>query len=71
MNRYPLWKYVLIAVALTIGLLQEGGAGSALIARAESKFPTSTIAAFTFDAAGRPAYDGLFYAADHGGGGGE
>ena len=57
--------------ALTIGLLREGGAGSALIARAESKFPTSTVAAFTFDAAGRPAYDGLFYAADHGGGGGE
>ena len=56
---------------LTIGLLHEGGAGSALIARAESRFPTSTIAAFTFDAAGRPAYDGLFYAADHGGGGGE
>ena len=56
---------------LTIGLLREGGAGSALIARAESRFPTSTIAAFTFDAAGRPSYDGLFYAADHGGGGGE
>ena len=57
--------------ALTIGLLREGGAGSALIARAESRFPTSTVAAFTFDAAGRPSYDGLFYAADHGGGGGE
>lgn len=57
--------------ALTIALLREGGAGSALIARAESRFPTSTVAAFTFDAAGRPAYDGLFYAADHGGGGGE
>lgn len=57
--------------ALTIALLQEGGAGSALIARAESRFPTSTIAAFTFDPGGRPAYDGLFYAADHGGGGGE
>lgn len=57
--------------SLTIALLQEGGAGSALIARAESRFPTSTVAAFTFDAAGRPSYDGLFYAADHGGGGGE
>jgi phosphohistidine phosphatase len=57
--------------ALTIGLLREGGAGSALIARAESRFPTATVAAFTFDAAGRPSYDGLFYAADHGGGGGE
>lgn len=57
--------------ALTIGLLREGAAGPALIARAESRFPTSTIAAFTFDLAGRPAYDGLFFAADHGGGGGE
>ena len=57
--------------ALTIGLLKEGGAGSALVARAESRFPTSTVAAFTFDVAGRPVYDGLFYAADHGGGGGE
>jgi len=56
---------------LTIGLLRQGGAGSALVARAESRFPTSTVAAFTIDAAGRPAYDGLFHAADHGGGGGE
>lgn len=56
---------------LTIGLLRQAGAGSALVARAESRFPTSTVAAFVFDAAGRPSYDGLFYAADHGGGGGE
>lgn len=57
--------------ALTVGLLRQGGAGSSLVARAESRFPTSTVAAFTFDAAGRPVYDGVFYAADHGGGGGE
>ena len=50
---------------------RQGGAGSALVARAESRFPTSTVAAFTIDEYGRPAYDGLFYAADHGGGGGE
>jgi len=56
---------------LTIALLRQSGAGSALVARAESRFPTSTVAAFVFDAAGRPAYDGLFYASDHGGGGGE
>lgn len=56
---------------LTLALLRQGGAGSALVARAESKFPTATVAAFTFDEAGRPSYDGLFYAADHGGGGGE
>lgn len=56
---------------LTLGLLRQAGAGSALVARAESRFPTSTVAAFVLDAAGRPSYDGLFYAADHGGGGGE
>lgn len=56
---------------LTLVLLRQGGAGSALVARAESRFPTSSVAAFTFDAGGRPVYDGLFYAADHGGGGGE
>lgn len=56
---------------LTLVLLRQGGAGSALVARAESRFPTSSIAAFTFDDAGRPVYDGLFYASDHGGGGGE
>lgn len=56
---------------LTIALLRQAGAGSALVARAESRFPTSTVAAFVFDAAGRPSYDGLFYASDHGGGGGE
>lgn len=56
---------------LTLQLLRQGGAGSALVMRAEAKFPTATVSAFTFDEAGRPAYDGLFYAADHGGGGGE
>lgn len=57
--------------ALTVALLREGGSGSSLLSRAESRFPTSTVAAFTFDPGGRPVYDGLFYAADHGGGGGE
>jgi phosphohistidine phosphatase len=57
--------------ALTVGLMREGGWGSAVVARAEARFPTATVAAFTFDPAGRPVYDGLFYAADHGGGGGE
>lgn len=56
---------------LTLGLLRQAGAGSALAARAENRFPTATVAAFVFDEAGRPSYDGLFYAADHGGGGGE
>ena len=46
---------------LTIRLLAEGGAPSTLIARAHARFPTATAAVFRFDAAGRPAYDGLFF----------
>ena len=46
--------------------LRSGASPSGAVA-----FGMATAAAFTFDAAGRPAYDGLFYAADHGGGGGE
>ncbi|MDB5431180.1 MAG: phosphohistidine phosphatase [Caulobacter sp.] len=56
---------------LTVSLLREGGASPSVIARAAERFPTATAAAFTFDAAGRPCYDGLFFVADHGGGGGE
>lgn len=56
---------------LTLHLLRQGGAGAAILARAEMKFATSSAAAFTFDAAGRPVYDGLFHASDFGGGGGE
>lgn len=57
--------------SLAVELLREGGSGQALIARAEAGFPTASVAAFTFDAAGRPAYDGWFLARDHGGSGGE
>lgn len=56
---------------LTLWLLRQAGAGAAILARAEAKFATSSAAAFTFDEAGRPAYDGLFHASDFGGGGGE
>jgi phosphohistidine phosphatase len=56
---------------LAVALLREGSAAPALIAKAAERFPTSTAMAFTFDAAGRPCYDGLFLAAEHGGGGGE
>jgi phosphohistidine phosphatase len=56
---------------LTVALLREGSASPAVIAKASERFPTATAAAFTFDAAGRPCYDGLIYVADHGGGGGE
>ncbi|MDB5470710.1 MAG: phosphohistidine phosphatase [Caulobacter sp.] len=56
---------------LAVYLLRQAGAGAAIIARAEAKFATSSAAVFTFDEAGRPAYDGLFHAGDFGGGGGE
>lgn len=56
---------------LTVGLLRQAGAGEAVVQRANARFPTATVAAFLFDEAGRPCYDGLFYAAEHGGGGGE
>jgi phosphohistidine phosphatase len=56
---------------LSLYLLRQAGAGAGAIARAEAKFATSSAAVFTFDEAGRPAYDGLFHAADFGGGGGE
>jgi phosphohistidine phosphatase len=56
---------------LSLYLLRQAGAGAATIARAEARFATSSAAAFPVDVAGRPAYDGLFQAADFGGGGGE
>ncbi len=46
---------------LTVRLLMEGHAPSALIAKAQQRFPTATAAVFLFDGEGRPAYDGLFY----------
>lgn len=54
---------------LAVGLLREGGAGSAVLGKIASRFPTATAVAFTVDANGRAAYDGVFYAADLGGGG--
>ncbi len=49
---------------LTIRLLSEGSAPATLIARAHAAFPTAAAAVFLFDAAGRPAYDGLFFPKD-------
>lgn len=46
---------------LTIRLLAEGSSPQPLIARAHANFPTASAAVFLFDAAGRPAYDGLFF----------
>ena len=56
---------------LAVDLLVEGAASASEIARMRSRFPTSTAAVFAMDAAGRPAFDGLYLAADYGGGGGE
>jgi hypothetical protein len=47
------------------------GAAPSTIEKLRSKFPTATAAVFTVDAAGRAAYDGLYLAKDHGGGGEE
>ena len=46
---------------LAVRLLAEGSAAPSLIAKAQGGFPTATAAVFLFDAAGRPAYDGLFF----------
>ncbi|HEX6858788.1 MAG TPA: histidine phosphatase family protein [Caulobacteraceae bacterium] len=56
---------------LAVGLLKEGGAGSAVLGKVASRFPTATAVAFVVDENGRAFYDGVFYAADHGGSGGE
>jgi phosphohistidine phosphatase len=46
---------------LAVELLLEGGCEGSLVSRARNQFPTATAAVFLFDAAGRPAYDGLFF----------
>ncbi|NEX92164.1 histidine phosphatase family protein [Caulobacter sp. 17J65-9] len=57
--------------SLAVELLVEGAAAPSTIEKLRSKFPTATAAVFTVDAAGRTAYDGLYLAKDHGGGGEE
>lgn len=54
---------------LAVGLLREGGAGSAVLGKVAARFPTATAVAFVVDVNGRANYDGVFYAADLGGGG--
>ncbi|HWE47250.1 MAG TPA: histidine phosphatase family protein [Caulobacteraceae bacterium] len=56
---------------LAVDLLVEGAAGAREVDRMRGRFPTATAAVFDIDAAGRPVFDGLYLAADHGGGGGE
>ena len=46
---------------LAVRLLTEGASPASLIARASRQFPTAAAAVFLFDAAGRPAFDGLFF----------
>jgi phosphohistidine phosphatase len=57
--------------ALSEQMLRQASAPPSIIERASSRFPTATAAVFAIDAADRATYDDLFYAADHGGGGGE
>ena len=54
---------------LAVGLLKEGGAGSAVLGKVASRFPPATAVAFVVDDNGRAAYDGVFYADEHGGSG--
>ncbi|HET9161676.1 MAG TPA: histidine phosphatase family protein [Caulobacteraceae bacterium] len=52
-------------------LLRDSSAPPSIMAKLQTGFPTSTVAAFTVDTAGRYDYDGLFFVRDYGGGGGE
>jgi phosphohistidine phosphatase len=56
---------------LAMELLIAGAASARDIGHVRSRFPTATAVVFEIDAAGRPGFDGLYLAADHGGGGGE
>ena len=49
---------------LAVRLMLEGGTSGGPVSRAQSGFPTGGAAAFLFDSAGRPHYDGLFYPRD-------
>ena len=56
---------------LAMELLIEGAAAPSTLTRVASRFPTASAVVFAMDAAGRPTYDGLYFAADYGGGAGE
>lgn len=57
--------------ALALQLLINDAAPMSIMARVQRGFPTASCVAFAIDEAGRATYDGLFLAAEHGGGGGE
>lgn len=52
-------------------LIIEGAEPASVIEKARGSFPTSSAVVFEFDAAMRPRFWNIFYARDHGGGGGE
>lgn len=52
-------------------LIIEAGEPASVLERARSRFPTSSVAVFDFDEHQRPRFANLFFAKDHGGGGGE
>ncbi|HEX7759192.1 MAG TPA: histidine phosphatase family protein [Caulobacteraceae bacterium] len=52
---------------LAVNLLEDGGAPAWQVERMDTRFPTSTAAAFLIDGAGRATFDGLFLASEHGG----
>ncbi|HYF21897.1 MAG TPA: histidine phosphatase family protein [Caulobacteraceae bacterium] len=49
-------------------LLIEAAASGHEMQRVQSKFPTAAAAAFRFDEAGRPSFDGAWFPSEHGGG---
>ncbi len=57
--------------ALTLRILKYGSAPPSVLARFDRGFPTASAAVFGIDEAGRAAYEGLYLAAELGGGGGE
>ena len=52
---------------LAVNLLADGGAPAWQVDKMDQRFPTSTVAAFLIDPAGRATFDGLFLASEHGG----
>jgi phosphohistidine phosphatase len=52
-------------------LIIEGAEPASVIEKARGSFPTASAVVFEFDAAMRPRFWNIFYAKDHGGGGGE
>jgi phosphohistidine phosphatase len=56
---------------LALELLIAGAASAHDLSQVRGRFPTATAVVFEIDAAGRPSFDGIYLASDHGGGGGE